>query len=273
MSQEISSKSQDIDTGNNQVSMSYRCRKWVFTLNNYTLEEEEIINKYLISKSQKFIYGFEKGDEGTNHLQGYFEFKNQVKYSVLTENGFKRAYLTAAKGSLKKNFDYCAKEGKFKHGGFKLDKLSFKQKITFFKDWQLDIIDLINSEPDNRTINWFWEPDGCSGKTTFQKYLFTHFEGVAVLSGKAADMKNGIIEFVKKHGETPDIVLINIPRCNIEYISYYGIEEIKDMFFFSGKYEGGQICGKSPHVIIFANEAPNLNVFSKDRWNINRISY
>lgn len=272
MSQVVSTLSQDLDTGNNQVSKSYRSRKWIFTLNNYSLEEEKIINSYLVSKSQKFIYGFETGAEGTAHLQGYIEFDNQIRHSTLAENGFKRAYLTAAKGNLKKNFDYCSKEGKFKYGGFKLDKIAYKEKIDFFLDWELDIIDIINSEPDNRTINWFWEPNGCAGKTTFQKYIFTHFKGVAVLSGKGNDMKNGIVEFVKQNNETPDIILINIPRCNINFVSYCGIEEIKDMFFFSGKYEGGMICGKSPHVIIFANKAPNLDIFSKDRWNIKKIN-
>lgn len=271
MSQGNSSESQALDTGNSQVSNVFRCRKWVFTLNNYTLDEEDILYKYLNSKSHKWIYGFESGEEGTPHLQGYFEFKNQIKDSTLRDNGFQRAHLTRAKGTLKHNFDYCSKDGNFKYGGIEIDKVKFLQKIDYFYDWEIKIIDLINTKPDTRTIHWFWEPNGCSGKTTFQKYLFTHFRGVAVLSGKGSDMKNGIIEYVKKFEETPDIILINIPRCNIDYISYNGIEEIKDMFFFSGKYEGGWVCSRCPHVIIFANEEPRLDNFSLDRWDINRI--
>ena len=55
------------------------------------------------------------------------------------------------------------------------------------------------------------------------------------------------------------------------YLSWCGIEEIKDMFFYSGKYEGGMVCGENPHVIIFANEEPPLEKMSNDRWRVIEI--
>ncbi len=88
------------------------------------------------------------------------------------------------------------------------------------------------------------------------------------MSGKSADMKNGIVQYIQKNEETPDIVLINVPRSSQEYVSYEGIESIKDMFFFSGKYEGGMVCGANPHVYIFANEPPPTEKLSADRWKI-----
>ena len=39
-------------------------------------------------------------------------------------------------------------------------------------DWEKEIIEIIKNEPDDRTIYWFWEPTGCTGKTTFAKYLY-----------------------------------------------------------------------------------------------------
>jgi len=97
-------------------------------------------------------------------------------------------------------------------------------------------------------------------------------KGVVVLSGKASDMKNGIIKFEEANEMLPTIVLINIPRCtDVDHISWQGIEEIKDMFFFSPKYESGMICGKNPHVIIFSNEPPPERKLSDDRWKIIRI--
>ena len=89
-----------------------------------------------------------------------------------------------------------------------------------------------------------------------------------MLSGKAGDMKNGIVQY----GNIPKVVLINMPRSSGGFISYSGIEQIKDMFFFSGKYEGGMICGKCPHVVIFANEPPDEGMMSMDRWVITAIS-
>jgi len=61
--------------------------------------------------------------------------------------------------------------------------------------------------------------------------------------------------------------LINIPKCQ-DHISWGGIEQVKDMFFYSPKYEGGMVCGPSPHVMIFSNKEPSMEAMSQDRWKI-----
>lgn len=262
------------EEGNSKTSSvkTCKCRKWVFTLNNYTTDEEQMIYNYLTTNATKWIYGFEVGEEGTPHLQGYMEFKDAVRNTTLKNNGFKRAHILTARGNLEKNYNYCSKDNKFKYGGFKPKKLNYKENIENFYNWENIIINELNNEPDNRSINWIWEPNGCAGKTTFQKWIFTHLKNVVVLSGKSADMKNCIVEFTKKNRETPDIVLINIPRCiDDKYISFEGIESIKDMFFYSGKYEGGMVCGQPPHLYIFANTPPKTDNMSKDRWIIRQI--
>lgn len=43
------------------------------------------------------------------------------------------------------------------------------------------------------------------------------------------------------------------------------------MLFYSGKYEGGMVCGPSPHLCIFANERPDLIKLSSDRWKVFEI--
>lgn len=83
-------------------------------------------------------------------------------------------------------------------------------------------------------------------------------------------MKNGIIEYHKGSKRTPKIVLFNLPK-NTGKINYGGIEEVKDMFFFSGKYEDEMICGASPHLMIFSNEEPSRHKMSMDRWKIFNI--
>ena len=138
-------------------------------------------------------------------------------------------------------------------------------------DWQKTIIKKIKEVPDDRSIYWFWEPEGCRGKTTFQKYIYLNFDNVIVLSGSAHDMKNGIVQYKERMGVLPKIVLINIPRSKSGFVSYTGIEEIKDMFFFSGKYEGGMVCGPNPHVLIFANDEPDTHKMSADRWIIKEL--
>jgi len=149
---------------------------------------------------------------------------------------------------------------------------SYVEEIEELYEWEKDILTLLDTVPDKRTLHWFWEPNGCAGKTTFQKYIYTHREDVVVLSGKAADMKNGIVNYLETNKKTPRIVLINIPKCSASFVSYTGLEEIKDMFFFSGKYEGGMMCGPCPHVLIFANEAPDASKMTEGRFVTKRLN-
>jgi len=109
------------------------------------------------------------------------------------------------------------------------------------------------------------------GKTSFCKYLTVKHDAIA-LSGKAADMRNGVIDYVKTNKTTPELVLVPIPRSfNTDYLNYEGIENVKDMYFYSGKYEGGQVCGNPPHLIVFANEPPDQSKMSEDRWVVRNI--
>lgn len=98
-----------------------------------------------------------------------------------------------------------------------------------------------------------------------------NYRNTIVLSGKANDMKNGIIQYLKNNERTPDIILINITRTKQAYLSYAGIEQIKDMFFYCGKYEGGMVCDTSPHVICFSNDEPDYDRVSIDRWKIQDV--
>ena len=139
--------------------------------------------------------------------------------------------------------------------------------------WQEEIVAILTKEPDDRVIHWIWEPLGCTGKTTFQKWLFHQFAGTVVLSGKAVDMKHNVTKYAAKNHKLPQIILINVPRSqDTDCLSWQGIEEIKDMFFFSPKFQGGMICGAAPHVVIFSNQAPPMEKLSKDRWQIHRLS-
>lgn len=136
--------------------------------------------------------------------------------------------------------------------------------------WEREVLKIIKNPPDERTIHWYW--GACNiGKTSFCKYL-TATKGAIALSGKGADMRNGIIEYIKKNGHHPQLVLINIPKTfDVNYISYEGIENVKDMYFYSGKYEGGMVCGPNPHLFVFANEEPIELAMGSDRWRIKEI--
>lgn len=250
-----------------QISPS---KRWCFTYNNYPDDWKNIIVPTL-DKCALYSIGEEIGETGTPHLQGYIEFN--VKVRPLSVLKIKEIHWEKCKGSKIENLNYTQKEGKF----IQNFTSNYIEEIDKFYDWQKLILNILSQEPDNRTIHWIWEPNGCAGKTIFQKYVFTHLEDVVVLSGKGSDMKNGIVSYYNLNNKLPKIVLINIPRCSKDFVSWAGIEEIKDMFFYSGKYEGGMICGASPHLVCFANCEIPVNYetgekkLSEDRFKIYKI--
>ena len=84
-----------------------KCRNWVFTLNNYT-EEEEASLLILPSGVKYLIVGKEMVQ--TPHLQGYVVFTSQVRLFTCKKL-LPRAHWEQRKGSHEQARDYCKKEG------------------------------------------------------------------------------------------------------------------------------------------------------------------
>lgn len=249
--------------GNTRVSAS---KHWCFTLNNYDGSNIKEFENAEVAK--RYVFQEEIGENGTPHLQGYIEFHKKARPF---EHFVNKSIHWEKCRNIKQSIQYCQKKdtrnGEVYRKGI---KIPYEVNIELY-EWERNICSILDKDPDDRSLYWIWEPKGNRGKTTFQKWVYLNYPNTVVLSGKATDMKNGIIEYEKKNGTLPRVILINIPRTSLDYVSYAGIEDIKDMFFYSGKYEGGMVCGASPHVVIFANEEPIRVNCSKDRWQIIKI--
>jgi len=250
-----------------QVSPS---KRWCFTLNNYLDSEKEVISSIVPEICNVYIVAEEVGESGTPHLQGYLEFKAKVR--PLSKIPLTRIHWEKANGTKTENFIYCSKDEKvWMQGGFKLPKEIKIINDDSLYEWEKEIIDIVNKEPDERSIYWYWSNSGLVGKTSFCKYLTVKYGAIA-LSGKGNDVRNGVVNYMKENGQTPELVVFPIPRShNVDYVSYEALENIKDMYFYSGKYEGGMVCGNCPHLIVFANQPPDTFKCSMDRWKIVNI--
>ena len=110
-------------------------RSWCFTLNNYTGKEEQAIQN---SKYKYLLYGYEKGESGTIHLQGYITLTSPSTLSALKKrNGFERMHLEVAKGNFTQNFKYCTKEGDYKEFGER-PKMGERNDLKSIKDMVLE---------------------------------------------------------------------------------------------------------------------------------------
>lgn len=245
-----------------QISPS---KKWCFTFNNWTPNEWKQIVPIFESLCKLGLVGEEKGLLGTPHLQGYVEFSTKCRPKSVIPNP--RIHWEKARSNKETNLQYCRKEGHVLWS-FGLPKPVKVVDPTY--SWEQDILRIIRRDPHERKIYWYYG-DGAKGKTSFCKYL-TVKHGAIALGGKGSDIRNGILNYCQNNGDTPKLIVMNIPKSfDPDYISYEGIENAKDMYFFSGKYEGGMVCGNPPHLFVFANEPPNRDRLSEDRWCIHKI--
>lgn len=268
--------------GNSELpDTTSRCRKWRCTLNNWTEEEYNYLIQHFNAddKLKYWIIGKEFAPKtGTPHLQIYMEFTFQKYFSALQAMPVRWRLFRCTK-TTQVNVNYCAKDGDYVSNlddkWFPKDDFNkllhaenmLEYKDVVWKDWQQAVIDDIDKKPNNRTINWVYDSEGNSGKSFLCKYLaLTH--NVVLANGKIADIFNQVMTMLDKEKKVPRIILIDIPRSNLEYVTYSAIEKLKDGCFYSGKYEGGKVIIPSPHIFCFANELPIFSKMSKDRWNV-----
>ena len=101
--------------------MSRKCA-WCYTINNYTEEDRDAVRNLPCVYN---VFGYERGAEGTPHLQGYIHFKNQKTLSAVKKL-LPRAHLEPRKGTIDQAVDYCKKDGDFEEFGDK--PMSQKEK-------------------------------------------------------------------------------------------------------------------------------------------------
>lgn len=249
--------------GNTTTPTCIRSRRWCLTLNNYT--ENDIKN--LTQFFNEYVIGREVGKNGTPHLQGYFENKSAVRFKTLKKE-FARGHWEKPKGNKKQNFEYCIKEGNYISNMFvdRNAKLLKKYDGTVWRDWQQKIIDIINGAVNDRKIYWVIDFEGNNGKSFLAKYIFLKYN-VIIAEGKKDNIFNQIKISIDE-GKEPKIVLVDVPRSGNKYVNYGALESIKNGLIYSGKYEGGCCAFDSPHLIIFSNEEPDMESWSKDRYEL-----
>ena len=98
------------------MSVSKSSRSYIFVLNNYTPNDEIIIQSIVC---EYIVYGREIGESGTPHLQGYIYFKNAKSFSAVLKLFPSKPHIEVAKGNAGQNYDYATKDGDFYENGDK----------------------------------------------------------------------------------------------------------------------------------------------------------
>lgn len=261
------------DVGDGVVGNTNRppqLKSFNFTFNNYM--EKDIALLETKFKSEQGQYIFQEEDEGTKHLQGCVMLPKRMRWSSF---GLSNKIHWEKTRSWKHSIAYCSDINKRKGRVFsniKIPDVLEKIEIKHLYGWQLDIIDKIKDRCTmfDRTIHWYWEPDGKTGKTTLVKYLVDN-DKVCVTGGVNNNSLYIMAQYLEKNG-FPRVVVIDLTRTAENHLSYNAIEQIKNGLIVSGKYESCTIRFNTPHVLVLSNFEPEEHKLSDDRLNIVRIA-
>lgn len=255
------------DGGNTNTpspSPNSNSKHWGFTLNNPTIEEEDRLRIYFKEHCSKFRAQEEIGENGTRHLQGYARFPAKKRFTALKKLCSRCHWFMVKK--VEEYVEYVCK--KDTATGRAWGNIRPLKLVEPNRPWQQQLLKDLQEEPNDRTVIWYYDQKGGAGKTTVQRWVKAHMNAI-IVCGKGSDMKFGVQNYVATDGCAPDIVILNIPRAtDSQYISYQGIEELKDGIFFSPKYESADCLFNPPHVVVFANCLPNKAMLTDDRWDI-----
>lgn len=241
-------------------------KKFIFVWNNYDKDWMALLAPVFESRDIKWKVGKEVGENGTPHLQGYIESETKIR-PIEAFKLPKQIHWEVARGNRRQNIKYVCKDGDY-HGNLP-DIYVPECKEPF--GWALKVPEILNEPICPRTIHWFWEPWGNVGKSDIVRWLVVRHNAM-ICAGKATDMKFQIANHFAKTGEVTRNVVFDIPRSMENYISYSGMEEIKNGVFSSPKFESCTYVGPRPRVFVFANFKPEPGIeMSKDRFKIFRI--
>lgn len=244
--------------------------RWCFTHNNYTAEDITTYSSRFKELCVGYAFQEEKGETtGTPHLQGVFWLKRKLRFTALKKI-FDKAHLEPCR-NWEASWEYSLKEATKCGNQYFMEKKNedetqrWVQEIPELFSWQKMVLDYVSKEPDSRTILWVHDSPGNRGKTTFVKYLMTHHDDICLLgAGQGKDILFAVANFYKMFKRTPRVCLVHYPR-DVNKINYSTLEDLKDMCFFSCKYESNAIVGPCPHVVVFSNQMPDLSHWSDGR--------
>ena len=133
------------------------------------------------------------------------------------------------------------------------------QELTY---WQQRLLDIIQDcESQDRAVFWVVdEPGGCGKSFLSQKLIG---DRQALLLGNFAYKDNAYLY----QGEP--WVIFDIPRdTDLSVANFQIIEDLKNGYLISQKYEVRRKIFPSPTIIVFTNTFPPKEKLSPDRWNV-----
>jgi hypothetical protein len=157
-------------------------------------------------------------------------------------------------------------------------RLKADMEGAVLRPWQEEIWQILSQpHPDPRQIIWVWESQGNAGKTWFARYLSVVRTTLVLEPGKRADLAHIFVT----QKSFPQIVVLDLNRTIAPgedgketgqmNVIYSFMENLKNGYMISTKYNSTTYRFPIPHVLVLANFEPDQSKMSSDRWFIKNI--
>lgn len=124
-------------------------RHWCFTINNWTVNDEDRLKRI---EATYIVFGYETGESGTRHLQGYVCFAGVKRFGSVKTTIGQHAHIERMRGTPKQAADYCKKDGLFyEEGTVPLGKKGCS-KFDSFVEWIVSRRDNGDPKPSEREV-------------------------------------------------------------------------------------------------------------------------
>jgi len=135
------------------------------------------------------------------------------------------------------------------------------------REWQQQLYHDLLLEPEDRKVIFVVDVTGNSGKSWFCHYYSSlHDNAQVILPGKKADMTYVLNSQIR-------VLFVDAPRSKQgEFIQYDFLEDVKNGYVFSSKYESRIKHMGKVHVVVMMNEMPDENKLSRDRYDIRVVN-
>lgn len=262
---------------------------WAFTWNADdadVLVDRELLIQFLNERQWKFVFQLEKVTR--RHYQGRIRVDERrcktTLLGLMEAGGFDVTQLTLlpeSNNSVKKDgLDFYVTKVTSRIEGpwmdatyqppvvpvvYKGDDLECMQNPT---PWQRQLADMTMNKPCERTVHWIFNASGNAGKSKLQKWLCWKQGAKRIPLGTATQIKTAVVSVGARK-----CYVVNIPRVTGNQESqrdlFSALEEVKDGWVSSNMYGKDQeLFMVPPHLFIFSNDLPDLNLASPDRWKI-----
>jgi len=180
------------------------------------------------------------------------EFKQSVKEGVTDPKDLRELHSSV-----------CASHPKFVTQYLDDHRPQHKVKAHPLREWQQAMHERLILAADDREIIFVVDSTGNQGKSWFARYYTDlHDNAQIIVPGKKADMALVVREDAK-------VFFFDCPRSKQgDFIQYDFLEELKNGYISSPKYESKNKKLAIPHVIVLMNEYPDMTKLSEDRYSV-----